>query len=459
MQPTWNHYKNWLSALLIKDLPEHSTPPTGKRILIDSRKITAGDWFLALKGHRFDGHSFIEEAVENGAYGFITERFIDKFSTPPQITVSSTEKALQQIAAGWRMLHQKTKIIALTGSVGKTTTKEMVKLILQEVGKTLATQGNNNNEIGLPLTLLQLEVEHNFAILELGARQPHDIKKLTAICKPDIVTCTNIGKAHLEIFGSQEVLTQTKLEIFSSMPSSLWLINLDDPKIAPQQETAQVPPMTFGQSKKATLCLLKTEWLPDSRMQLQLSYKNEIFSIILNSANKAYPENALAASAIALCAGAKTSDIQNGLKKFFGGARRFEIHKKSNWTLIDDTYNASGMKMGIESATNIPRTGPLILIIGDTLELGPESKSFHTDIGELCSATKPDLLITVGSLSKTISDIAQKSQCNTMHVSQVDNLLTKDFLASIQKQSLIYVKGSRSIQLDKLTDYLLSDSP
>lgn len=454
---TWKNYEQWLSPILKNSLPADILAPMGKDFITDSKSIKPGQWFVALKGQNHDGHTFIADAINNGAIGIVVSEswaIANSHIKIAKIVVSDTLKAFQLIAKGWRNIHQRVKVIAITGSVGKTTTKELLQNIFNASGPTLYAQGNFNNEIGVPKTLLQITDDCQYAVLELGARKRGDIALLTDLSNPQIVCCLNIGTAHLEIFGSQKELENTKLEIYTTTPNATAVINIDDERMVNCLEKLNKTYFSFGKSKKADVLLKNVAWLPDGSMGIELLKNNQSLDITLPVAHEAYPENVLAATAVAMAAQISDNCLKQGLSQFKGVYRRYQVISKDQLSIIDDTYNAhpKSMHAGLSTVKKAYPNHKKILVLGDMLELGELTKKAHEELGEFCALLNPSLLITVGSFAALIAEQAIKSGLPSdcvLHFANVDQLIAKNI--DFKKfGSILYAKASNSINLHKL---------
>ncbi|MBF0440456.1 MAG: UDP-N-acetylmuramoyl-tripeptide--D-alanyl-D-alanine ligase [Oligoflexales bacterium] len=461
-------YHLWLNddEIPLTYLPELMPEP--ERIQTNSKLIKSGDIFIPLRGERFDGHSFIADAMGNGAACFFYEKN-KKNEIPPAhissgIPTKDTLVALQSIAKGWRLCQKDLTVVSLTGSVGKTTLKEMIQLILSKSSETLKTEGNFNNEIGVPLTLTKLTDKHRYAVIECGARRKGDITFLTNLVCPNIACLTNIGTAHIEIFGSLQNLAKGKLEIFTSSPKDCILVgHYDDERIAACMKEMKRKSYGFGFHKDADVRIVSSNTLKNGGMEILLSFRGESLNVELKLANSAYPHNVAAASAVAAASGIPLRDIATSLKDFAGLEGRYSLTKLKNHLLIDDSYNANPQSMasGLASLASGFPDRKKIVVLGDMLELGDNGDESHKSMGLICSQkVKPELLITVGERSllieeSAVSDGFPKAKC--IHFSNVDNLIEK--VEMLKKcGDLFYVKASNGINLKKLVQILKTET-
>lgn len=416
-------------------------------ICTDSRKIIKQSLFIALVGNNFDGHVFAEQSIKDGAIAVIVDHKLDK--TIPQIVVKDTRLALGVIANFIRQ-QSTAKIVALTGSSGKTSVKEMTAAILQHCGQTLYTQGNFNNDIGVPLTLLRLTKQDQFAVIELGANHIGEIAYTTNIVKPQSALINNIAEAHIEGFGSLEGVAKAKGEIFQGLlDGGIAIINLDS-----------------CSDKWFTQLVNKTVWtfsLTNPSAQFYASNiqheKNTTFTlhtpkgeceIMLSLVGKHNISNAIAASALALSVGATLNQIQQGLASLTPvKGRLFPIKLNQTQLIWDDTYNANVGSMSAAVKVLAKQSGYRILVVGDMGELGPEAEKYHCQIGELAHDEKIDCVVSVGKLSQFISQFSGVGHHFNNKQDAVNYLL---MLLRQQPNLTMLVKGSRSAKMEEVIE-------
>ena len=462
---TWLDYQDWLGSVASAASTPIARAPELIELSTDSRSIQRGQWFIPIDGTNFDGHQFIADAMNKGAAGFfyntsrvnaIPSDLLDK-----GFAVTNTLQAFQLSAAGWRKKLKSLRLIALTGSAGKTTTKEMLGNILRADGPTFATHASFNNEVGVPKSLQQLSPELRYAALEFGARNHGNIKFLCDMASPDIVGLINVGTAHLGVFGSVENLLATKLEIFrDSPPHAVQVANRDDPRIFENAVKTGKKTISFGTSPESDVCLIGADWRVDGGMNVHLRIPSkEELTIALGIAHEIFPINVAAAAALALAAGVKPESITSGLSGFRGVKGRYYLLRSQGLTIIDDTYNANpeSMAVGLKTVARAYPDSRLILILGDMLELGEASLGAHRDIGSHTIAKiNPAQLITVGAEAKQIAEAASSAgfpKSKTRCFASVNELID----AAIDYKSIgqvLYAKGSNSVKLSKLLDSL-----
>ena len=412
---------------------------------LESKKQEKGkDAFLALKGPNFDGHRFAQQVVDNGCQVIIVDHQIQDLNTEnvAQIIVDDTRIALGQIAAYVKQ-QVAPKTIGITGSSGKTTVKEMLAAILSRLGKVLATDGNFNNDIGVPLTLLRLTQDDDFAVIEMGANHLGEIAYTTELVKPDVAMINNIAAAHLEGFGDLCGVARAKGEIFSGLAANgIALYNKDTKYTSKWQwrlTDKQVRTFSCVDAKSADVkstddnnadCYSTNVCLDDNGCA---SFDLQTFlgqcAIKLNVPGKHNVCNAVAAAAAAIECGASLQDVQLGLAQMTPVKGRANIHhltskhSTQDIKLIDDTYNANveSIKAAISLLANY--TGKQILILGDMGELGSEARSYHQEVGEFAKEQGINVLLTLGVLSQNTSDaFAQKNEAMSKHFSERTNL-------------------------------------
>ncbi len=427
----------------------------------DSRMVVPGSLFIAIAGERFDGHDYLDQAVEKGAAGLLVHRDDGRErGSVPIILVEDTVAALGDIAHDWRRAFP-ISVIAVTGSSGKTTTKEMVAGIVAQRKNVLKTQGNFNNLIGMPLTLMNLKKSHEVAVLELGTNRPGEIARLTQIAEPNIAVITNIGPAHLEGFGSLDGVWKEKSYIFRSMPEGgTAVINMDDDYIRRFETAGLHKCLTFGFAEDADVSAsnIKYNGAKGVRFALRINeVKNEV---IMPVSGKHNIHNALAAAALAWAAGFTMVEILNGLESFKPVSGRMEMIPLRNGAfVINDTYNANPASVGeaLNTLQMLRGQGQGIVILGDMLELGHEAEVRHRDIGGLLADTGVKYAYLRGRLSQATAAGAldggmteEQVQCFEDPSEIMDALLSR-----IGSGDWVLVKGSRQMKMEAMVDRLV----
>lgn len=466
---SWIDYRNWIGANAFDFVTPSVTAPSPESFSTDSRSIGAGEWFVPLSGDNFDGHKFIADAMGRGAAGFFYAK--SRSSDLPAdlramgLAVTDPLAAMQAIATGWRLTLKQLTLAALTGSTGKTTTKEMLGAIFRAAGPTYATPASFNNEIGVPKTLLQLKPEHRYAAVEFGARLPGNIRFLCGLARPDVVGIVNVGISHVGIFGSVENLLNTKLEIFRDSGANARQVALhDDPRILAGTRSTGKPTVTFGVDPAADVAIVRTDW-SNGGMTVRLRIRGDEIAVPFEIAHEALPINAAAAAAMATASGVALEAIARGLTGFKGIKGRYQVHRQGASTLIDDTYNASpdSMRAGLTTLARSFSTDKLVLILGDMLELGDCSADEHRKIGAFAERTvHPEHLVCVGSDARFIAEGARSEGLAADRIvsfGSVDELLTGTKLGSTLRThgNVLYAKASHGVRLDKLVAKLLGE--
>lgn len=432
----------------------------------DTRKDLKGKWYWPLVGENFDGHDFIDDALKNGAIGFcyqsselIDSNLLDK---APNFAVDTSLAALQRLARWWRQQHPNCKVIGITGSNGKTTAKEIIAHIVKAQKNTLYSKGSFNNEIGLPLTLCQMTADTKVAVLEMGARHMGDIRFLSDIACQDVSVLLNIGTAHLGEFGSAEALRETKQEILTQTPRSTIAIVPQEDEISCECARAHHDTViTFGYEQNADVTIKSSQICADGSLKLIfLLRQKDAIEVHVPFFHFALEPNIAAALALSLALELDLPSSINALTSFKGVSRRFEIKRKDQLTVIDDSYNANPQSMlsGLKSIQKAYPQENLILILGDMLELGAISEMEHKRIGafigKYLSTCK---LVTVGEQSRFISQGAQQEgmPSDRLHHYEDHQLLINDIDNVVKHGNLLYAKASNGIRLYQVIDYLM----
>jgi UDP-N-acetylmuramoyl-tripeptide--D-alanyl-D-alanine ligase len=447
---------------------------TIENVITDSRALQARDVFLALKGPNFDGHRFAQQVVDKGCQVLIVDHEIDVLpvENAAQIIVDDTRLALGNIAAYVKQ-QVGPKTVGITGSSGKTTVKEMLAAILSRLGKVLATDGNFNNDIGVPLTLLRLTEDDDFAVIEMGANHIGEIAYTTELVKPDVAMINNIAAAHLEGFGDLCGVARAKGEIFSGLPAGGIALYQQDTKYASKWEwrltDKQVRTFSCANAINADCYSSNVCLDEDGCASFDLQTSLGQCAIKLTVPGKHNVCNAVAAAAAAIECGASLNDIRLGLAEMAPVKGRSNIYHLTSENspqkikLVDDTYNANveSIKAAISLLANY--SGKQILILGDMAELGEEARSYHQEVGEYAKQLGIDVLFTLGVLSQNTSDaFVINNKAMGKHFSKRADLsaylfsqLTND--DQNQESNInILVKGSRSAHMENVVEDIIS---
>ena len=417
------------------------------RAISDSRTVQHGDLFVALKGERFDGHDFVTKAAELGAAGVLVARPLPDIVIP-QIVVPDTRIALGTLGAYWRSCFS-LPVLALTGSNGKTTVKEMLRSILTAASgdrdAVLATEGNLNNDIGVPLTLLRLRGHHLFAAIEMGMNHPGEIDYLARLAAPDVALVINAGTAHIGELGSRDAIAQAKGELISALkPGGIACVNMHDRFGAYWRQLA-------GERRVIGFGILPEDEVRGdvSGNTVSISCGGETVSVRLRVAGAHNQHNALAAAAGAVALGIPMSVVRRGLEQFAGVAGRLQRLQGENGALvINDSYNANpdSVRSAIDVLAKQP--GKRILVLGDMGELGAEAAQMHAEVGSYAQHAGLDALFAVGELT---SHTVMQMGINAWHFENVDDL-AGELVKLMAPNVTVLVKGSRFMKMERVVE-------
>jgi UDP-N-acetylmuramoyl-tripeptide--D-alanyl-D-alanine ligase len=431
----------------------------------DSRNITKGNLFVALVGERFDGHDFLKTAVAAGASGVVIQRGRKGRvnSLPSDVTVLRVEdtlKALGDIARYWRMKF-KVPVVAITGSSGKTTTKEMAATVLGQTKTVLKNEGNLNNLIGLPLTLFKLHARHEAVVLEMGTNRRGEIRRLTEIAEPDIGIITNVGAAHLEGLKSLEMIREEKGDLFNTMAGrGVAVINSDDPNLSAWEERWAGQKITFGIRRPADVY---AEHITHE------GEKGTIFTLVAGKASREITVatignhnvyNALAAAAAAQTCGIPFDKICRGLMSFRPVSGRMEVHRLKNGALlIDDAYNANPASVGeaLKTLQELKGESRSIVVLGDMLELGDQSERLHEDIGRMIGETGVGKVFLRGQFARAVAQGAMKKglRGDQIHFDFSPEEITESLRRGLKEGDWVLVKGSRRMKMEEIVQEII----
>ena len=430
----------------------------------DSRKIKAGEMFIALRGEHFDGYEFVGIAAQRGALAALVnaDSYRGETLACPLLLVEDTRVALGKLAAYWRNQFD-IPLVAITGSNGKTTVKEMLAGILRKAAgndeRVLATQGNFNNDIGMPMTLLQLNAQHHYAVIEMGMNHPGEIDYLTRIACPDVALITNASGAHLEGLGSVEAVARAKGEIFAGLkPHGTAAINADDDHVPLWRALAGSHLLLeFGFGQQADV---SGQWQPQGaglHMDVQTPCGNFSADMQVPGAHNA--RNALAATAAAIALNVPLETIAMGLEKFGGVAGRLQRKAaRHGAVLIDDTYNANPASMraaiGVLAQSNAGKPGgKRVLVMGDMGELGDNAPMLHTEIGTEARFAGVERLYALGELSR---NAVRAFGCGAQHFERIEDLL-EALEGELDADTTVLVKGSRFMKMERVVAFCVSE--
>lgn len=407
----------------------------------DTRTIKKGDCYVAIKGETFDGNDFLDKARDLGASCAIASKVVDNL---PTILVDDTILAIQKLATYVRD-KSNAFVIGITGSAGKTSTKDMIASVLSEKYKVLKTPGNLNGQIGLPLNILMYQDEPVW-VLEMGMNNFGELDKLSHIAKPNVAVITNIGTAHIGILGSRENILKAKLEILNGMDADGTLIlNGDNDLLKTVKDKRNI--VTFGLDDNNTFVAKN---IKTSLENTTFTCNGEEYKVLVPG--EVFIYNALASISVGKRLGLTSEEIKRGLEKFTMSGNRMKKTIVKDYTLLNDTYNANPDSVKSVLKTIASYEGRKVAVLGDMLELGEYEKELHENVGEYLNG-KVDVLVTVGTLSKYMED---RFKGEKYHFSSVDE--AKEEIKSILKpKDLVLFKASHSINLDKLVDFLTNN--
>jgi UDP-N-acetylmuramoyl-tripeptide--D-alanyl-D-alanine ligase len=431
-------------------------------ICTDTRVLKPGQTYLALKGPNFDGNKFIAAALAKKAAGVISSAK----PSPAElkrlgfaILVPDTLKALQQIAALYRSKFN-IPVIAITGSNGKTTTKEMTGRILKKHYRALVTAGNFNNQVGVPLTLLQLNKKHQAAVLELGTSGLGEIANLAGICRPDIGVITGIGHSHLSHLKSLGTVLKAKMELIDNLSAAgIAVLNNDDPYLAKNIPKLKTRVITFGLKPGAMVSATSIRTVCGrQQVQFVLRYKGQKVPVMLNTLGVHNVYNALAAAGAALAMNISLREIAGGLNDFRPVSGRLRVIKRGSLTVIDDSYNANpdSVKAALRTLDNYALGRRKIAVLGDMLELGKYSLSCHREVGKIVGQLGVDMLYTIGTHSRALAQAARQQglpgeRVRVFNLGE-EELLARELKLSLRSGDIVLVKASHSMHLDKVVE-------
>ncbi|MEW6005087.1 MAG: UDP-N-acetylmuramoyl-tripeptide--D-alanyl-D-alanine ligase [Stygiobacter sp.] len=428
------------------------------RVVIDSRKVVKNSLFVAIKGEKFDGHDFVYEAIKNGAKAIlINKRKFKKFNNInlPVIAVDDTILAFGQLANVWRKKIN-AKVIGITGSNGKTTTKEILSTLLSEKFNVVKTEANNNNHIGVPLTIFNANDQTEILILEQGTNHFGEIEYTSKISEPDFGLITNIGDSHLEFLINREGVYKEKssLLFYTDKNSGNVFINVDDPILNEHKNDFQNV-KTFGFTKDANFKGEVVEITDEGKTKIKIDYIKKSFTTDLPILGESNAKNFLAAFAIAKTLGLTNNDIQKAVKKLSAPHGRLEVIKTKKALIIDDTYNAS--PISIEAAINVIRTIKTyknkIAILGDVYELGKQAKKIHKELSKLFYENEEIIVLTIGEMMKYLHKELKKKKIKTIHFNERDELNLYLKYEEVEN-SVILIKGSRGMKMEEFLNTL-----
>lgn len=423
-------------------------------VSIDSRDIKSQNLFIPFKGEHVDGHQYVAQALRDGAGASFYQKgtFLDENVEGPIIWVDDTLTALQQLAKAY-LEFVNPQVIAVTGSNGKTTTKDMIESVLKPQFKVKKTQGNYNNEIGMPLTILELDIDTEISILEMGMSGFHEIEFLSNLAEPDIAVITNIGESHMQDLGSREGIAKAKSEITVGLkPGGLFIYDGDEPLLKPYvNQLSNVDLVSIGKHSTNSL-VSQIESINNDGIAFTINEEERFELPILGEHNM---KNATIAIAVGKRMKLSYDTIFNNLREVqLTGMRMQQYHTSDNSLVINDAYNASPTSMKAAIDTLAVMNGRKILVLGDVLELGPNSQIMHEQVGEYLNGKDIDTLFTFGEESQYISNVGNQYVNHMEHFENKQKLI-ETIKTYVQPEDKVLVKGSRGMKLEEVVEALI----
>lgn len=426
-------------------------------VTTDSRKISNGSLFVALKGERFNGEDFSNESIAKGAGGVLVSSACDQKNIPSTgvvLMVDDTLDAYQKIAGAWRNKFD-IPIVAITGSNGKTTTKDLTAAALSSLGSVLKTNANYNNEIGVPQTLLELNENHRAAVVEIGMRGLHQIEPLAAIVRPTIGIVTNVGETHIELLGSIENIALAKAELVDAIkPGGTVVLNADDTNVSAMVDHVHdgVNVLTFALDHDADV---KGSNLITHRAStaLTISYNGKSYDGEVPIIGRHNISNLLAAVSAAISVGLKADEIRAGFTTLATTKMRFELIDRNGIHIINDAYNASPASMRVAIATTADiADGRKIAVLGDMLELGERAENLHRAVGTELAKRGFNVLVTFGKLGKLIAEGAREAGIEQIFTADTHEQAAEYLRGIVHYGDTILFKGSRAMRMEKIIE-------
>ena len=428
----------------------------------DSRQVQKDYLFIPIKGARVDGHDFIPQVFEKGALVVLSDHALPE-ETGPYILVSSTTEAMKKIAAFYRT-QLSCKVVGITGSVGKTSTKEMIASVLEQRYKVLKTEGNFNNEIGLPLTIFKIRAKHEVAVLEMGISDFGEMHRLAAMARPDIGVITNIGLCHLENLGTRDGILQAKTEMFDHLQvDGTVILNGDDDKLSTKKEVNGKPVIFYGVGADSAFDIKKDIYATDIEnhglegMCAKIHTPQGDFGAKIPIPGEHNVYNALAGTAVGLQLGLSIREIAQGIASVQTIAGRTNLLQVKGMTVIDDCYNANPVSMKASIDVLAHTSGRRIAVLGDMGELGAEEKELHRNIGKAVAASGIDALFCAGTLAEEYAREAKANPECEVHYKKTREEMTEELLAYVKEGDTVLVKASHFMEFPKVVEALTKE--
>ena len=454
-----------------------------KDACVDSRKVGAGSLFVALKGEVRDGHEFINDALARGAAAVIAEERAESSGLGPSVRVVKTTtsvaglqpgpepllptvfvvpsslQALQELATFWRRRFPECKTIGVTGSIGKSSTKELIAAVLQQRFRVLKSKGNLNNEIGLPLTLLQLNEHHERIVVEMGMYALGEICDLCAIAQPSIGIVTNIGPSHLERLGTIERIAQAKSELVEALPADgIAILNRDDPRVSAMDTKTRARVFYYGLDSQSDMWADEIESFGLEGIAFDLHYGQEKIHVRMPLLGRHSVHTALAAASVGVVEGLSWDEILSGLKEESAQLRLIAVPAENGTTILDDTYNANPESSLAALNLLAELNGRKVAVLGDMLELGAIEEEGHRVVGGR-AAEVVEVLVAVGAKGKWIGEAARDAGLSQGTFFAEDNRQAIEILRDVMRAGdMILVKGSRGAKMEEIVTALAGEN-
>ena len=436
---------------------------TVSRISTDTRALRRGDCFIALRGPRFDGHEFVSDAAQRGASAAVVSNPTRAMNSPSALAllqVQDTLTALHKLATNYRRLMPPTsRVIAISGASGKTTTKEMIASVLSQRFHIVKTPANQNNHIGTPLSLLAMEDTHDFGVFELGSNHHGEMRLLAEVVRPDIGVVTNIGLAHVEHLGDEAGVAAeegTPLEYLPYNGDGLAVLNADDHWCDKLRARTRSTVVTVGIEKFADIRASDIQINGDVKFRLNIAKKRDDVIVRLKTLGRHQIYNALQAAAVGYMQGMDLDEIREGLENVEYPKMRMEQIVLNGVRFVNDCYNANvpSMKAALQALRETPCAGRKIAVLGDMLELGEHARRAHLDLGSMAASSGLAVLVTAGPAARWIAEAAVEAGMETHRVLPVlgANEAAESLWSLVREGDLVLIKGSRGLHLEKILE-------
>ncbi|MDD3278845.1 MAG: UDP-N-acetylmuramoyl-tripeptide--D-alanyl-D-alanine ligase [Lachnospiraceae bacterium] len=433
---------------------EHEKSMCVSDITTDSRKNTDGCLFVPIKGARVDGHDYIPQVIADGALAVLSENDLGKQEFP-YIRIKSSLQAVKDIAEYYlQQVH--IPVVGITGSVGKTSTKEVIAAVLAQKYQVLKTQGNFNNELGLPLTVFRIREDDEIAVLEMGISDFGEMSRLARIARPETAVITNIGWCHLENLRDRDGIFRAKTEIFDYLkPQGNVILNGDDDKLNQVTEVQGKSPMLFGISHNNDVYATDMVSLGLKGVTCRIHTPGGSFDTLIPMPGQHMVYNALAGTCVGLTYGLSLQQIKAGIESLQPVSGRFHIIENEKYTIVDDCYNANPVSMKASIAVLGDALGRKVAVLGDMGELGADEAALHAEVGTYAGEQKLDALYCVGPLCRHMAEAAKKA-CPSMEVQHFDtrDLLIRQLPSLLKKGDTILIKASHFMQFERIIEIL-----